>query len=470
MLRGTLLALLFVLLVACGEEPPTESPARSDSVVVGAEIEVEAWLPDRSAVAMEAEAAVPLEQALAALEGVRRTTTRCEKGRCVVRLTLHTGIDVTAMRDRVQARLRGLDGVPAAIEVTLRARQTKDSHLVLLLEPTDDAPPRAGSLRRAARAIVASRLRRQRGVSDVEVRGGMRSQCLVRFDASRLAAFDVTPVELAEAVGHASRRSDGVRHPTVDEVRDTVVATRAGEPVRLRDLALVRVEPTAVEPGADGGVSVLVTLQPGTSASTLETVIAGLELPEGVRLRVAEPSRPSIVVWVAAGEQQQGIPPVKQAHALVLPVPGVGSATVHPTVDEPEVVVALRQELSKALGVSDSDVTATIQLALAGRSVGTVASDGEPVALVVRAGEDRSADLEILKDLRIRARSGGVLPLSSVASLRLVRVPAVLFRLGSSRAALVRIQPAEDADTDEVVAAVRQAVAGLHAEVFVEWS
>lgn len=466
MFHKTSLSLLLPFLIACGERPSTTPPVTGPEPAV---LEVEASLPGGSALELEAQAAIPLERALLALEGVERITTRCEPGRCVVRLALGAGSDGMAFRDRVQAKLRGLKGLSKAVAVTLRPLRTRDAHVVLLLEPAAGAHPPAGVLRHTAETIVSPRLKQQPGVSEVEIQGGRRPQCLVRFDPTRLRMFDVTPLELADSLARQSSRPGDVGTPTMDELEEMVVTTRNGEPVRLRDLAQVRRELTAVEPGMGATVSMLVMLQSGTDASTLQAVIAGLEptLPEGVRLRTATPREPAIVVWIAAEDEDQERALTNQVRALVLEVPGVKSATPQLTARDREVVVQLRPERSTQLGVTEAQVAATIQLALRGRTVGTVRRGGESLELVVRADPDPSLDR--VNDLRIRGKGGVVLPLSSIATLRLVRAPVTIHRVGSSRGAHVRIQTVRGAKTEEILAVVREAVAGLDAEVSVEW-
>jgi len=476
MLHRTTLGLLLTLLVACGEQPQTKPPApapapKPTSVV----LEVEARLPGRSALQLEAEAALPLEQAFSAVRGIEQTTTRCEKERCVVRLTFVSGVDVTEARDRVQARLLGLDALSKDAKVFLRPHRTMAPRVVLVLEPAGPDPALPATLRPAAETIVAPRLKQQRGVLGVAIRGGLRARCLVSADANRLAAFDVTPLELAEALGNKPLRPGGVGPPTMDALRDTVVTTRGDQPVLLKDVAEVRAELTNADAAGETSVSILVAMQPGlmqpgTSGVTLGTAIAKREfgLPAGMRLRTAGTLRPALRVWVAEQEEQPLGPRIQQVRALVLDVPGVESATIHRTVSEPEVVVALRPGLPTELGVTNAQLSATLQLGLEGRAVGIVLLGKEPVAVVLRVARSVRHDLDGLESLRIRASSGGVLTLPSVASVRQVRVPRSVFRWGSRRAAFVRIQTTKGANTEEVVEAVRRAVANRHEEAYVE--
>lgn len=470
MRTGSMLCLLLTVLVACGGEPPTEPPVRAAPKPGSAVLEVEATLAGASALEMEQQAALPIERALAEVAGVKRTTTKCEEGHCLVRLRLVAGTDVTKMRDSLQATLVGLKKLSGDSKVFLRPLATQGSPIALLLRPSGEAPLQLRTLRHAAETIVAPQLKQERGVSGVLIRGGHRPLCIVDADPNRLAAFDVTPLELAEVVGTKSQRAGGAGLPTMDEVLDAVVAMRADEPVYLRDLANARIEVSAPEPDAGTSVSVLVMVEPGTNTATLKAKISelALELPEGVLLETAKPEGPTASVWISHPKQELLMPLTEEVQAAVRDVPGVKSATVHRAENEAEVVVELHKELLVSIGVTEADVAAAVQLAFEGRTVGSVLHEKEVMELVVRLEGDGPQGLNRLKRLRVRTKDRGLLPVSSVVSLRHKRGPGTLFQMDGRRAALITIQLAMDANTEQVVEAVRLALRGLHGEIHVE--
>ena len=113
-----------------------------------------------------------------------------------------------------------------------------------------------GYLRTVQDWIVAPQMRTVAGVANVDSIGGYEKQYVVEPDPTKLAAYGVSFAELVTALQAANVsvgadylrqggeaflvKADG-RVRSVDEIADAVVTVRAGTPVRVRDLASVRI-------------------------------------------------------------------------------------------------------------------------------------------------------------------------------------------------------------------------------------
>lgn len=133
-------------------------------------------------------------------------------------------------------------------------------------------------LRRVA-AQVTDVVKQSPSVSGVQLIGGQRRALRVTVDPSRLAAFNLTPLDVWQSLGASNQRLDSGRFTqggqeqvletgsflrTAHDVAGVVVAAPSGKPVYVRDVA--RVEDTGEEPsqyvqfGAAGTFAPAVTL------------------------------------------------------------------------------------------------------------------------------------------------------------------------------------------------------------------
>lgn len=194
--------------------------------------------PGRSAAELELTVARPVEQALAGLPGVRRTTSTSQAG--VVQLVVAFASDVDPWRSRqlVGEKLSLVipefpDGTAAPLLTSVAGRLQEIQELVLD-GPTVD-PMR---LRDYAVQVLVPRLQSVPGVARVEMLGGEGRQIQVSVSPEKMRVAGVSLAQVVEALeGSEQDVSSGVL-----EVRDkqwnVTVASRARQPAELARLSV----------------------------------------------------------------------------------------------------------------------------------------------------------------------------------------------------------------------------------------
>jgi heavy metal efflux system protein len=213
--------------------------------------------PAMGAEELEASIAVPLEVALAGLPSVRRIRSNSQLGVCQVTIEFEPDADYYRSRQLVAERVTQAGGqLPPGTDPPLVSSLT--GRLNEIYEFTLEAEPGAAdlmTLRDLAEFDVRNRLLAVRGVAAVEVLGGHLRQFQVQLDTDRLAARGVTLDEVTHALEGANENAAGGfvvqgstewavravgRADGIEDLRQTVVAVRAGTPVLLGDVAEVR--------------------------------------------------------------------------------------------------------------------------------------------------------------------------------------------------------------------------------------
>ncbi|MCI0586041.1 MAG: efflux RND transporter permease subunit [Planctomycetes bacterium] len=262
---------------------------------------------------LEAAIAIPLENALAGLPGIRRVRSVCQLGVAQVTAEFEPDADYHRARQYVAERLgQAAAALPPGGEPPLLSSLT--GRLNEIFEFTLEAEPGAADLlglRDLAEFEVRNRLLAVPGVAAVERLGGYLREFQVLLDPERMRARDVTVDEVLHAVREAGANAPGgfltqgateatvrmVARPSgTEHLRQVLVARRGDAPVLLADVADVR-EGAAVRRGIahrlEGEVvSCRVVKQFGSD--TVE-VAAGIRraveelrgvLPRGIRARI----------------------------------------------------------------------------------------------------------------------------------------------------------------------------------------
>ena len=309
---ASLLLGAFALLVTPREEEPQIQVPMID-VFVG--------LPGATAGEVERRVVTPLEKSLAEIENVEfvYSTSQPSGGMIIVRFLVGSDPDEAVLR--VHSRVAEVTPtLPAGtIPPVVAPRSIDDVPIVAYTVWSESLGPL--ELRRVAaelRSAVAAHPR----VSEATLIGGGRRAVTVTLDRERLASFEMSPLQVHQALVGLDWRLPAGRFSTTDlettvdvgayfrtpeAVANAVVAVSGGRPVYLRDVATVT--DGADEPreyvwilgGAAGGtiglppgldapaVTLAVAKKPGTNAidlvTDLDRLLAGLEgtvIPAGV--------------------------------------------------------------------------------------------------------------------------------------------------------------------------------------------
>jgi len=208
--------------------------------------------PGASPEAVEREINKPLEEALNAIAGVKRITSRSFEGRgqASIEFTMNADINraMQELRDKValvQSRF------PRDAKAPTIARFFNDNAQPVVVMALLSGTRSARELSMLADQVVSKRLTRVEGVATVDLSGLAVREVRIDLDPARLRAYAITPAEIVKALSEAnadqpvgllsSREADAllrvegrVRDPRF--FADTVVGRRGDLPLRLSDL------------------------------------------------------------------------------------------------------------------------------------------------------------------------------------------------------------------------------------------
>ena len=189
------LAIMLVGLVAYTRLPVREYPKIDEPVVT-----VDTTYRGASAEIIESQISKPLEDSLAGIEGVDVITSisRQENSQISVRFKLERNADAAAadVRDRV-SRVR--NKLPSDIDEPVIAKVEADANPIIWIAFSSDQHS-ALEVTDVANRIVKPRLQTLPGAADVRVFGERKYAMRIWLDRDRLAAFNLTPQDVEDAV------------------------------------------------------------------------------------------------------------------------------------------------------------------------------------------------------------------------------------------------------------------------------
>jgi len=285
--------------------------------------------PGASAREVEELVTTAAEQILSELEGLKHVYSVSRPGMSILTVQFKVGEDRTQAIVRLYNALYSKqDWLPPGLGVAqpiIKPKGIDDVPIVTLTLWTEDMERGGYELSQVAHALEAE-LKRVKGTRDVYTLGGPQQVVQVLFNASRLAAYNLTVDDLRFALqqSNATRPSGfmvdnnlevpvqaGVFLSTVEEVQDLIVSVHEGRPVYLRDVAEVTRGPAQPEqyawfgtgPGAASkgskaqgefpAVTMAIAKQPGTNAvniakQVIERVnqLQGIFIPDNVHVTV----------------------------------------------------------------------------------------------------------------------------------------------------------------------------------------
>ena len=285
--------------------------------------------PGASAVEVENLVAIPMEQVLAEIEGVKHTYSVSRPGVAVLTIQFEVGEDRTAAIVRLyNAVYSNQDWQPpgsGVLQPLIQPKGIDDVPTVTVTLWTEDEARGAHELQRVAHSIEAE-IKRVPGTRDVYTVGGPDSVVHVRLDPQRLAAYGLSldalrfALKVSNVVAHAGSIVSenrtvpvtvGTSLADMDDVADLIVGVSDGKAIYLDDVADVSSGPDHPEryvrfgTGAAAGdiglapgigapaVTLAVAKKPGTNAARMaEQVIdrlgelRGILIPDGVEYTV----------------------------------------------------------------------------------------------------------------------------------------------------------------------------------------
>jgi len=248
------LTLLFIFAaVAIGGLSLTEIPREEEPQITVPMIDIFTEMPGASAKEVEERISTPLERILRSNTGVEYTYSTSQPGMSLVTARFRVG---EKEDEAIVQTYKQIDGhadalPPGASHPLLKVRSINDVPMMTLT--LTDSRYSVVQLRQIADELDQE-IKRVDDVAQTAVIGGQSRKVNIWFDSSKLAAYGLTPENLAERLqatntqttpaaititGENAQLQVGSIFDSVNDIKDTVIAANAGKPVYLRDVARV---------------------------------------------------------------------------------------------------------------------------------------------------------------------------------------------------------------------------------------
>ena len=247
---------------------------------------------------METLVTVPVEKAVSSVEGVEDMTSISVEGRSQVRVAFGWNKDLETAVSDIRARIdRIRDDLPPGAEAPVVSKYDVNASPIMFIGVSGQMDPVA--LRSFVEQEVRYRLERVAGVAAADVRGGLEREIHVHLSLDRLKAFNLSVDQVVRALrasninlpaGNLGRAHLEVSVRTLGEftdlnqLRNTVVATRNGTPIHVKDLGQVEDSFKDLNHAVrmDGAHAVVISLRRQPSANTIAVVDRVKEAIEGI--------------------------------------------------------------------------------------------------------------------------------------------------------------------------------------------
>ncbi len=314
--RWLVLALIGAL-VALGVHSFLRLPIDAVPDITNVQVQINTAAPGYSPLEAEQRVTFLVEQSLAGLPALDYTRSLSRYGLSQVTAVFADGTDLWFARQQVAERIQQVRGqLPDGLQPELGPVATGLGEILMYtVEAEPDAQRADGGewtptdLRTLHDWVVRPQLRTVPGVTEVNTIGGFERQIHITPDPARLVALDLTLADVVAAVdgnnqnvgaGYIERFGEQllVRVPgqaqSLDDLRDIVLDSREGVPIRVRDVAEVAEGPelrtgAATENGREVVLGTVFMLVGENSRTVAKAAAARLDeiqasLPEGVRV------------------------------------------------------------------------------------------------------------------------------------------------------------------------------------------
>ncbi|MFC1694080.1 efflux RND transporter permease subunit [Candidatus Latescibacterota bacterium] len=196
----------------------------------------------------------PIEEALAAVQGVEEITSTSTEGSSRVRVLFTWGTDLDVASNDIRDRIdRVMGRLPDDMQERPMIRKFDISSFpVLILGISSNLSPL--EMRRIVEDQVKYRLERVPGVAAVDIRGGLYREIHIDLNAAQLKARGLSTESIITALRNENRnipaglyekgnlevliRTQG-EYQSLEEIRNTVITLQGGTPIRIGDVAEV---------------------------------------------------------------------------------------------------------------------------------------------------------------------------------------------------------------------------------------
>ncbi|WOP19076.1 efflux RND transporter permease subunit [Raineyella sp. LH-20] len=213
---------------------------------------VYASYPGASPEVVEQRVTIPIEQAVASLQGLDTSSSVSTAGSATVTLQMRYGSDMSSVQQDAKAAISRIEGMLPDGVTTQVFTGSVDDVPVIQLAVADDTT--AGQLAERVRTLVVPELEKVDGVRAVSVAGAPIPQVLVAVDDTKLSDKGVTVAQLQRAIGTAGAPAAagslqdgtqdltvtvGARYASASDVAAVTMTSATGAAVRVDQVATV---------------------------------------------------------------------------------------------------------------------------------------------------------------------------------------------------------------------------------------
>ncbi|MFH1567321.1 MAG: efflux RND transporter permease subunit [Gemmatimonadota bacterium] len=232
----------------------------------------------------------PLEEGLAAVQGVQEITSSSTEGVSVVRVAFEWGTELDAAANDIRDRVdRTLGRLPDDVDRPMIRKFDLSAFPILIVGVASNLDPL--DLRELMEDQVKYRLERVPGVAAVDIWGGLSREIHVDLNAGQLKALGLSTEAVLASLTNENRnvpaglyergnlevlvRTQG-EFNSLDEIEQAVVTLRAGTPIQIRDVGTVEDSWAEVRDlvRIDGKPGLRISLNKQSGANTVEVAEA----------------------------------------------------------------------------------------------------------------------------------------------------------------------------------------------------
>ena len=232
--------------------------------ITNVQVQINTSAPGYSPLETEQRITYPIETVMAGLPGLEQTRSLSRYGLSQVTVIFQDGTDIYFARQLVNQRIQEARGsLPDGIVPAMGPISTGLGEIYhWTVEAEEGAVKRDGTpytptdLREIQDWVIKPQLRNVPGVTEINSIGGFERQYQVSPSLERLASYGLSLADVVTALeknntnvgaGYIERRGEQylVRAPgqvkSVDDIRNVIVGSAAGQPIRIRDIAEVEI-------------------------------------------------------------------------------------------------------------------------------------------------------------------------------------------------------------------------------------
>ena len=318
--RPVMVVLLSLSLVLAGVLAYMHIPVAALPSYNNPVINVSADLAGASPDTMASSVALPLEKQFSTIAGLSMITSTSTQGNTSLTLEFDSSIDVNEAAVDVQAALlRAQRQLPQEMTDLPSYRKINPADAPVLFMAMNSPSLSLSELNDYAENLIAPSLSTLPGVAQVSVNGQKRFAVRVRAKSDLLNARDLTLADVQTAIRSANANTplgvlDGpdqtltiqgnAQLMKAADYRDLIIATRNGEPVRLKDVAVVEDSFQSIKSvgSHNGERSIVLLVQRQPDANTVQVVdgVKALlprfraQLPESININLVNDRSVSI--------------------------------------------------------------------------------------------------------------------------------------------------------------------------------